>query len=60
MSGGAADFRQVMQFLILTESVRLCLLMGGYGIIVLEDSMNIDKTRQDKTRQDKTRQDKTK
>ena len=33
---------------------------GGYGIIVLEDSMNIDKTRQDKTRQDKTRQDKTK
>ena len=28
---------------------------GGYGIIVLEDSM--DKTRQDKTRQDKTRQD---
>ena len=25
---------------------------GGYGIIVLEDSMNIDKTRQDKTRQE--------
>ena len=29
MSGRAADFRQDMQFLILTESVRHFLLMGG-------------------------------
>ena len=37
------------------DSDGICLTLladgGGYGIIVLEDSMDIDKTRQDKTRQ---------